>query len=363
MNILFLCGREVSYPLNQILIRSLQQIGNVEVIDANGSGKSILKRSIKVFFQAFPRLLAQPYDLVFIGFYGQFLAPAVRPFTKAPIVFHPLISTYETLVFDRKKVAQNSIPAKLAYTLDTAACRAADHILLDTENNAAYISKLLDIPREKFSTIFVGSDEHAFYPRPARQTGSRHLVIYQGSFLPLHGVDVIIQAAKLLDEHKNIRFRLFGDGPERKRIDQMIESLCISNIEFHPAISQKEMAEQLAEASVCLGGHFGPSEKAARVIAGKTFQDIAMGKATIVGENAANHELLTHRFDSWFCPMNDPHALAEAVLTLVENADLREKIGQNARQTFLQHASLQALAPKIGQVVNQVILKKNGDCR
>ena len=102
---------------------------------------------------------------------------------------------------------------------------------------------------------------------------------------------------------------------------------------------------------ICLGGHFGTSDKAARVIAGKTFQDLAMGKPTIVGENAANHELLTHGYDAWFCPMSDPQALAEGIRTLAEDAPLRAQLGRNARRSFLERASLEVIQAQVRQVV------------
>jgi len=49
-----------------------------------------------------------------------------------------------------------------------------------------------------------------------------------------------------------------------------------------------------------LPGGILPLGKSLAVIAGKTFQDIAMGKPTIVGDTPANHELLTHSYTPGF---------------------------------------------------------------
>ncbi len=68
-----------------------------------------------------------------------------------------------------------------------------------------------------------------------------------------------------------------------------------------------------------------------------------MGKATIVGDNQANHELLSHGENAWFVTMNDSLALAEGIKTLLGDKQLRAKIGENARSTFMDRASIAAL--------------------
>ena len=355
MKILFLTGREVRYPLNQMLLHALRQYNQVDVVEENGSGSSILKRSLQVFFKALSYVAKNDYDLIFVGFFGQFLMPAVRMITKKPILFHPLISTYETLIFDRKVATKNSPVAKLSYALDNHACHAANHLILDTQTNVSYFSSLFKIAKDHFSSVFVGSDERIFFPQPGKDGSGPAIIHYHGSFLPLHGIDTIIEAARFLKNDPQIRFQLLGSGLEYKRIYRLVNDFELSNVTFIPSVPLEHLPIHIAKASVCLGGHFGISDKAARVIAGKTFQDIAMGKATIVGDNSANLELLTHGYDAWFCPMNDPQALTDSIVELVKNTPLRETIGENARRTFMEKASLKALTPQIQQVVEQAV--------
>jgi glycosyltransferase involved in cell wall biosynthesis len=355
MDILFLCGREVQYPLNQFLLQSFRQFARVDVIEESGSGKSILKRSAQVLAQVPAQLRRKKYDLVFVGFFGHFLMPPLRALTRAPILFHPFISTFETLVYDRKKAAPASLTAQLAFGLDRTAMHAASHLLMDTQANVTYFSQTFGLPESRSSIIYIGSDETLFYPRPEKKPTGEKIILYHGSYLPLQGVDTIIQAAKLLDNEPNLRFRLLGNGLEYERIRKLVTDLRIHNVDFLSAVPVSELPEQIACASICLGGHFGTSDKAARVIAGKTFQDIAMGKATIVGNNSANRELLRHGYDAWFTPMDDPCALAESIRTLVSDPFLREEIGRNAHHTFLEKGSLKVIHPQVQKVVEQVI--------
>ena len=91
------------------------------------------------------------------------------------------------------------------------------------------------------------------------------------------------------------------------------------------------------------------------MIAGKTFQALAMGKATIVGDNPANRELLTPGDHALFCPMGDPQALASAVLTLLGDAELRADLGGNGFRTFQERASSDVLSREVGRMVGELV--------
>jgi glycosyltransferase involved in cell wall biosynthesis len=354
MKILFLCGREASYPLNQFLIDSIRQFADLDVPLENGSGKSILQRSLSVMLKASPKILSGYYDLIFVGFFGHFLMLPFHPIANQKVIFHPFISAYETLVEDRQHYSKNSLPARLAFWLDRISCKNSSHILLDTKANIDYFSQTFGIPGSRFSKIFIGSDERLFSPRLYDRVGNKSIVLFHGSYLPLQGIDVIIEAAHLLEGRGDILFRMVGRGLGYERIFSIAQTLGLQNIEFLDSVPVDQLPNLIAKADICLGGHFGISAKANRVIAGKTFQDIAMGKATIVGDTSANHELLTHRLDAWFTPTGNAQALAEAIQVLSDDPELRAFLGSNARRTFLENASLKVLTPQVKELVERV---------
>jgi glycosyltransferase involved in cell wall biosynthesis len=239
---------------------------------------------------------------------------------------------------------------RAAYWLDRLSCSWADHILLDTNAHIDYFHRTFGVPKSKMSRLFVGCDEHLFSPRP--YTGGGYVLFY-GSYLPLHGIDVIIRAAKLLEE-SGIVFRLIGGGPQHSSIRRLTGDLGVRNIEFLPLLPLAALPEQIAGAAICLGGHFAVSEKAQRVIAGKTFQCLAMGRPTIVAGNAANAELLTHGEDAWFCPPNDPSALATSIRKLLGDRGLSVRLGQKAAETFLARASTRALTQELEEIIRRM---------
>lgn len=349
----------MNYTRNQVLLKSLQKIGTVDIIAEEGKPGSIVRRSFKQTLRALPRLIFKHYDLIFVGFYGHALMLPVGLLARSPILFDAFVSTYDTLIEDRQVASKSSISAKLAWWMDKISCALADHILLDTQAHIHYFVDTFRLPETNFSAIPVGCDESIFYPRPTELNNQVPQVLFYCTYLPLHGVEVVIRAAALLQPN-NIHFRLIGDGREFTTIQRLATDLKIENITFIPPVSLPELAQAISQADICLGGHFGSSQKAARVIAGKTYQCLAMGKPVIVGDNPANRELLTHGWDAWFCPMNSPGALAQAIQTLNADASLREALGTHAHATFIEKASAQTIDHQISCIVDQMLHLRNG---
>jgi glycosyltransferase involved in cell wall biosynthesis len=347
MRILYITGREISYPRNDMMLRAFRCWAEVDVVAPQRRG-SLVFDSLGSILSALPHLVVNSYDLVCTGFYGHLITLPIALLSRKPVLFDAFVSTYDTLIEDRKTFAPRSGGAKLAHWLDQVACMLAGQVLLDTRTHTQYFASEFGVNPDKLNVLFVGCDEQLFYPRPSNQ-GKSPEILYYSSYLPLHGTQVVIQAAKQLEGLA--KFRLIGTGKEYIQARTLADSIQARNIEFVPSIPLTSLPSEIARATICLGGHFGASPKAARVIAGKTYQCLAMGKATIVGENLANHELLTHEKDAWFCAMNDPEDLARSIETLLNNVSLRDTIGIQARTTFLERASTPVLQAQLKQIV------------
>ena len=350
MRILFLTGRETGYPRNRLLLRILQKNHQVEVVRAQDAHAPALGRSLAVTLSALPLLRKQSYDLVVIGFFGHLIVPVARRLTSSPILFDAFVSTYDTLINDRQTHSQRSLVSWLARRLDRLACDSADQILLDTQASIQFFATALGVSTDRLSRMWVGCEEDLFYPQPEPESGITSVLFY-GSFQPLHGIDTILNAANLLREEKSIRFSIIGQGRQQGAMVKLAQEKNLTQVTFGPPIPYLDLPRLIAGSTICLGGPFGNSEKARRVITGKTYQCIAMGKATIVGDSPANHELLSHQSDAWFCEMDNAGALAEAIGVLHRQPELRERLGRHARATFMEHASLAALTPRLEAVI------------
>lgn len=353
MEILFLCGRELNYPRNSVLYRALKKIGNVNVIHVELPNKSILIQSMIAGLRASYRLVTRKYQLTFVGFYGHLLMLPVGLLKKQPVLFDAFISTYDTLITDRKFSGPNSFQARCAYWLDKTACSLADQILLDTPQHVDYFVETFDLPREKFNVVPVGCNEDIFHPSTYFPVKGTSVVLYYCTYLPLHGADVVVQAAQLL-QSENIRFRLIGTGPEYQRVHSIAVEYGLKNVEFLPPQSLTSLALEIERADICLGGHFGPSAKASRVIPGKIYQMLAVGRAVIATQTPANKELMVDRASAYFCASGSPGYLAEAILDLHNNPDLRQELSENGNRLFENKSSEKHIQFLITRIVSKM---------
>jgi len=355
MKILYMAGREPSYVRNAMLLKMLARNG-AEIVHCTDSSPTYPARFLKVI-QKFLSRKNENFDCVFVGFLGQPLVPVIRMLTDKPIIFDAFLSTFDTMCFDRKRFTPDSMAGKFFYWLDRYSCAQADRILLDTDAHIDYFTQTFGLPRDKFHRVFVGADESIFYPRETKKNGEKFIVFYYSSFLPLHGAECIIQAAGKLREQKDIEFTVVGTGLEHDKVCLLARNLGVDNIRFIDWLPFEQLPEEIAQADVCLGGHFSSIDKAKRVIAGKTFQFIAMKKPVIVGDCPGNRELFADRRNALFVRMADADSLADAILELKHNSTLRDRIANEGYNTFLERCSSGAIGEKLGWILRDGIVK------
>ncbi len=250
-------------------------------------------------------------DLVFVAFRGQEILPALRLLTKKPIVFDAFVSVYDTLCLDRDMCRPNSLAGRLLATYDRLLCRISDVVLVDTRTHQEYFKRRFGASNIEY--LYVGCNEELFRPRETSRCHELFAVFWYGTANPLQGVEIILGAAKLL-EGEPVQFRLVG--PLRQKYGKLLHELDVRSTEFVDFVPYEGLPAEIHAADVCLGGHFSKKDKAARVIAGKTFQFLACGKPTIVGDNPANRELFRDGSLVHFVPMGNRTALAEEIMEI-----------------------------------------------
>ena len=82
------------------------------------------------------------HDVVIVPYMGNLDILVLWPFAKmrgAKICWDVFISLYDTVVIDRKLIKEGSLLAKLLFASEWLATRAADIMLIDTNQHATYI--------------------------------------------------------------------------------------------------------------------------------------------------------------------------------------------------------------------------------
>jgi len=306
LRILYISTYIPNYTRTETLLELMRKNG-IEVTEIL-VGDSRLK-----YFKAIYGLIKsqKDCDLVFVAFRGHEILPVLRLVTRKPIIFDAFISVYDTLCFDRKIFKPNSIVGRFLKWYDRFLCKISNIVLVETKAHKDYFEK--EFEADNVDYIYVGCNKDLFRPLEFEKDGAEFVVFWYGYANPLQGVDIILRAAKLLED-KKVAFRLAG--PIREKYPQLIEELQLTNVEFVDFISYQELPVEISKSDVCLGGHFSDRAKATRTIAGKTFQFLACEKPTIVGDNPANRELFDDGGLIEFVEMNNADDLANKILEI-----------------------------------------------
>ena len=170
---------------------------------------------------------------------------AVRP-TLVADAFFPLL---DALVDDRGLVAPDSWLAQLLFKIESGAYHAADFVLIDTHVHAKYLAEHYRLDPARVVPAPVGPTVHPPYKmaRPKAQ-GSKFDVLFIGTFIPLHGVDVIVEAARILQESDgSIQICMIGTGQLRGEAEERARALNLDNLRFEDWIEADRIPARLME--------------------------------------------------------------------------------------------------------------------
>src|SRR5439155_1973156 len=139
---------------------------------------------------------------------GHFDLPAARRTARgAPVVFNPLVSLADTFVADRGRFRPGSVAARALEAVDRRALRAADLVVCDTRVHAGHLAARAGLDESRFAVCFVGAEERVF--TPCWEPSGQFTCLFVGKLIPLHGLDTILEAARLAPA---IPFRIVGSG-------------------------------------------------------------------------------------------------------------------------------------------------------
>jgi glycosyltransferase involved in cell wall biosynthesis len=347
-----------SYPNTRFRLQFLRNLATFEVreITAPSEMPAWSKRHILVRFaiacstmaianlRIFWRLLTLgkrpdvayiPYPAVPTLALLRLLPARVRP---SRVVADAFISIHDTVVNDRKLLSPDSLLSKWLHWMESMAYRQADVLIADTQLNADFIASRFDLDPSRIIALPLSTDETNYQPMPYQPAGDHCTVLFIGTMIPLHGIETILEAAKLLEQEPNVRFRLIGNGQEASKVELAIKQGA-NNLSWQKDwLSARELAAEITSADVCLG-IFDHGDKGQRVCPYKIYAYSTVGRA-VISAKTQWLESATHGLDYvpyYGVKAGDPCSLAEAVLQLTKDEALRRRYADDARKFYMDH--------------------------
>jgi glycosyltransferase involved in cell wall biosynthesis len=286
------------------------------------------------------RKLGRP-DAVVVGYLGHFdvhLARLLYRRGKVPIVLDHLISAAGTA--KDRRIAGGGLKTRLLTLIDSAALRAADIVVVDTEEHLETVPEKY---RAKAVVVHVGApapwfkaaqfesagDETALGEPPGEppaDPGAPLKVVFYGLYTPLQGTPVIGEALGRI-AGAPVEVTMVGGGQDEAETKRL--AAANKSVRWLDWVPAAELPALVAAHDVCLG-IFGTGDKALRVVPNKVFQGAAAGCAVITSDTAPQRRVLGDA--AVLVPPGDPVALADALLRLAEDREALLKLRHAARQ-------------------------------
>ena len=320
MRVCILGAFQPDYARHYVIREGLQRIGvEVEVrqipLEYRTPGR------IRQMSNLFPR--KEKFDAILIPAFNQLLAPFV--WTLAEFYHQPILLDYLIgLVDAAEDRGQISNPKKSIFRLVDQFNTGRMATLTDTNAHREVFQKLLGKPLHKMRVLPVGVRDLPLLPRASGEI----IVQYAGTYIPFHGVEVILRAAKMLPE---IRFELIGKGQTYHAAIKRVAELKLKNAHFVPGYFSKDELTEMQTRSTIMLGVFADAPKTRYVVPTKIYEALALGRPMITAESKAVREFFTPGEHLLTVPSADPTALADTILDLANSPQKRETLRVSGR--------------------------------
>ncbi|UOW01183.1 glycosyltransferase [Agrococcus sp. SCSIO52902] len=337
------CYRQPDYVRAITLRTAVADLGDEAIVVKNRSRS--VRRYAEVAGELWRMRRDRP-DAYLVTFRAFEVVPLVLALAGGrPVVYDEFINPVEWFVEEHRRLRPGSLPARALRGAFRTMMRRCAVVLADTASHADHAAELMDLPRELWKVVPVGTDEATFRPA-SRKPGTPFRVLYYGSMLPLHGLDVLLEAAVLLAGRDDIAVDVVGGtDDDRARVDAAVSRG--ARVRYRSWVPYEELPALFAETGLAIGGPLGDTVQSRYVITGKTYQFLASGVPTLVGANLES-SAFTDRSDALVVPQGDPVAVAEAARWAADHPHELAEVGRRGRELYERAFSRPRIAEALG---------------
>lgn len=226
---------------------------------------------------------------------------------------------------------------RLALRAQAWAWRSADRCLPVTDVLAGYLRRA-GVPDERIEVIHNGINEAHFATAPGNPEAKVKLGLtgqtvlgFTGFVRSWHGLDKIIRWMATAG-HENVHLLVVGEGPARSELEALSRELGIAaRVTFTGLVHRDRVPEHVAAFDVALQP--AVVEYASPL---KLFEYLALGRAVVAPRVPNLMEILVDMENALLFDPATPGALESVLERLSADANLRERLGQTARNSIQQ---------------------------
>ena len=216
---------------------------------------------------------------------------------------------------------------RLLKTIERLSARFVDHVIVS--NHLWYKTVIArSVPEERCSVLINHVDPEMFPRHSKTRTDDKFIVLFPGSLQWHQGLDIAIEAfARVKRTVPKAEFHIYGGsgGDMEPALRQLVQRLDLEDsVKFRRGVPLHEMAQLIANADLGIvpkrADSFGNEAFSTKIM-----EFMSQGVPVVVSRTKVD----TFYFDEGvvhFFPSGDSEAMAQAMLDVINNPDLRESL-------------------------------------
>jgi glycosyltransferase involved in cell wall biosynthesis len=190
--------------------------------------------------------------------------------------------------------------------------------------------------------------------RRSNGLSGKFVVLYIGAHGISHALHTVLDSAALTADDDDIRWVFVGEGAAKKALVQSARERGLRNVLFVPGQPRAMMPEWYAAADAALVPlrNIGMFET---FIPSKMFEIMACGRPIVASVKGEARDILQASGAAVIVDPEDSAAVAEAVLTLKRDAQLRARLSASGRHFALAHYDRRELARQYLELLSGVV--------
>lgn len=248
----------------------------------------------------------------------------VAKFFNKKLIVETYVSLYDTFVKDRQEVPKGSKAAQAMREKDILALTKPDYIIHTSAHELSYWEQLLgiELDRKKIAIAPLFNFIPPAWKRDFCQNGVLR-ICWWGTFIPLHGLNNILQAMKIL-QASQLQFTCHLFGIDNKFFSEYAEKIQLAQLGDRVflrkdlSFAEGTLTNYLTDNCDLALGIFGNTEKARHAVPNKLIEALSMGIPTLTMNSPALKEFFQPETDLWVCEPS-PESIAESILKIARS--------------------------------------------
>lgn len=220
-------------------------------------------------------------------------------------------------------------------------------------------------PARRVEVIPNGVDPALFAetPLPPRAAGEPAQLLYVGTLADWQGLGVLVEALPRVLERRAARLRVVGRGRSRQR-KELLRRLrrlgLVEHVSLEPGRPHEEVPALVAGADVCLAP-LGYNER--NVVQGccpiKVLEYLACGRPLVASNLPVVRELVRDEREALLVPPDAPDALAAALLRLLDDRALAERLARHGARRVRSRFTWQRARARLLAVYERLLAARS----